>query len=319
MRKSLFILLLLPVALSAQFTARQIRVHDPVMFRQDSTWYLFCTGQGIAVWSSPDMKIWTPEKPVFPQAPEWAVAAVPGYKGHTWAPDISFHNGTWYLFYSVSTFGKNGSCIGLATNKTLHPGSPDFKWTDHGKVLQSVPGRDDWNAIDPNLAFDEQGIPWLSFGSFWSGIKLVKLNPELTAAEGPLFSLASRRPNGNSAIEAPFIFRKDGFYYLFASVDFCCRGERSDYKMIVGRSRHITGPYTDQKGEDLMKGGGTLVLEGDKDWYGVGHNAVCTFDGRDYLVFHGYDAGNRGRACLRTAVLHWEDGWPKPEAQPLLP
>lgn len=311
MLKNLFLILLFPTAVSAQLTARQMRVHDPVMIRQDSTYYLFCTGFGIAVWSSKDMETWQAEKPVFAQAPAWATAAVPGYKGHTWAPDIAYHNGTYYLFYSVSAFGKNTSCIGLATNKTLHPYSPDYQWTDHGKVLESVPGRDDWNAIDPNLALDEQGVPWLAFGSFWSGIKLVKLDSTFTATKGALISLASRRNPGNGAIEAPFIFRKDGFYYLFASVDFCCCGEKSDYKMIVGRSRTITGPYTDKAGQDLMKGGGTIVLEGNKDWHGVGHNAVCTFDGKDYLVFHGYDAANRGRACLRMEVLHWKGGWPQ--------
>ena len=62
-----------------------------------------------------------------------------------------FTMGLYYLYYSVSAFGKNTSCIGVATNKTLHPSSPDYKWTDHGKVIQSVPGRDMWNAIDPNL------------------------------------------------------------------------------------------------------------------------------------------------------------------------
>lgn len=315
MLKTLSLLLLFPAAVSAQLTAHQMRVHDPVMIRQDSTYYLFCTGFGISVWSSKDMKTWQAEKPVFPQAPAWAMEAVPGYRGHTWAPDIAYHNGTYYLFYSVSAFGKNTSCIGLTTNKTLHPDSPDYQWTDHGKVLESAPGRDDWNAIDPNLAFDEQGIPWLAFGSFWSGIKLVKLDSTLTKTEGALISLASRRNPGNGAIEAPFIFRKDDFYYLFASVDFCCRGEKSDYKMIVGRSHAITGPYTDKAGIDLMKGGGTLVLEGNKDWYGVGHNAVCTFAGQDYLVFHGYAAANRGRACLRMEVLEWKDGWPRPRVE----
>ena len=162
-----------------------VPAHDPVLIRQGGTYYLFCTGQGIAVWSSKDRKTWQAEKPVFAAPPAWAVAAVPSFKGHTWAPDISFANGLYSLFYSVSSFGKNTSCIGLATNKTLNSTSPDFKWIDHGRVIQSVPGRDMWNAIDPNLARDAAGTPWLAFGSFWDGIKLVKMRPDLSAPAEP--------------------------------------------------------------------------------------------------------------------------------------
>ena len=136
---------------------RQTTVHDPVMIKQGDTWYLFCTGWGISSFSSKDMQNWKKEKPVFASAPQWAVNAVPSFKGHIWAPDISYHNGKYYLYYSVSAFGKNTSCIGLAINKTLDPASPDFKWEDQGKVIQSVPGRDMWNAIDPNQIDDENG------------------------------------------------------------------------------------------------------------------------------------------------------------------
>src|SRR5690242_19510923 len=113
-----------------------IPVHDPVMIRQDSMYYIFCTGRGISVWSSTNMKNWKREKPVFDTLP-WAVQTIKGFRNHIWAPDISYHNGLYYLYYSVSAFGKNTSCIGVATNKTLNSSSPDFKWTDHGKVIQS--------------------------------------------------------------------------------------------------------------------------------------------------------------------------------------
>ena len=299
----------------------RIGVHDPVMIKQDSIYYLFCTGRGIAVWSGKDMKEWKRESPVFASPPEWAVKAVRGYRGHTWAPDISYHNGQYYLYYSVSAFGKNTSCIGVATNKTLHPSSPDFKWVDRGKLIQSVPGRDMWNAIDPNLVFDENNTPWLSFGSFWNGLKLVKLNNDLLTVAEPQewYTIASRRLQNNSpdtsagdgAIEAPFIFRKGKYYYLFASVDYCCRGVNSTYKMIVGRSEKVTGPYLDKNGGSLARAGGTILLQGDKEWYGVGHNAAYTFDGKDYLVFHGYDAKDNGRSKLIIKAISWtDDGWP---------
>ncbi|GGK61663.1 arabinan endo-1,5-alpha-L-arabinosidase [Rufibacter glacialis] len=299
-------------------TLDNMTVHDPVMVRQGNTYYLFSTGQGISVWSSPDLQTWKKEAPVFASAPEWATQAVAGFKdNHIWAPDISFHKGNYYLYYSISAFGKNTSAIGLATNTTLNPQDKNFKWVDHGKVIVSVPGQTNWNAIDPNLFLDEKGTPWLAFGSFWGGLKLVKMHQNrLRVAQdlSEIPTIASRRKNvtqGANAIEAPFVFRKNGYYYLFASIDYCCKGAKSDYKMIVGRSKNAQGPYVDKNGLALEAGGGTMLLEGNEKWHGVGHNAVYTFDNIDYLVFHGYDATQNGRAKLRIEKLTWDpEQWP---------
>jgi arabinan endo-1,5-alpha-L-arabinosidase len=321
-RPILWLALLLATGTRGLAQPEKTPVHDPVMIKQGDTYYLFATGPGIAVWSSPDRNTWKREKPVFEQAPAWSVAAVPGFKNHIWAPDISFRNGQYYLFYSVSAFGKNTSCIGLATNKTLNPRDPAYRWEDRGKIVQSVPGRDLWNAIDPNLAFDEDGKPWLAFGSFWTGLKLVKLKDDLTglADAPPEWRTVASRPRafgtadtsaGGAAIEAPFIFRKGKYYYLFASFDYCCRGANSTYKIVVGRSEHITGPYRDKTGKGMSEGGGSPLLAGDEAWHGVGHNAAYTFDGTDYLVFHGYDASDNGKSKLRIQKLGWDaDGWP---------
>ena len=306
--------------LNAQQLQHDIPVHDPVIIRQDSTFYIFCTGVGISVWSSHDMKNWKKEAPVFNTPPQWALNAVPGFKGHIWAPDITYHNGLYYLYYAVSAFGKNTSCIGLAVNKTLNSSSPFFKWIDKGKVIQSIPGRDMFNAIDPNLIIDENKQGWLAFGSFWNGIKLVGLNDSLTApqAQEHWYTIASRKRSfdiadtlaGDAAIEAPFVFKKDKYYYLFVSFDYCCRGEKSTYKIMAGRSEKVTGPYLDKEGLPMMYGGGSLVLEGDKRWHGTGHNAVIDVGGEDYMVFHGYDATDNGKSKLRIEKIKWVDGWP---------
>ena len=301
---------------------RETPAHDPVMIRQNDKYYLFTTGNGISVFSSKDMKNWRKETPVFSKVPEWVNKALPNYRGSSmWAPDISYHNGKYYLYYAVSAFGKNTSCIGLAVNKTLDSASADFKWEDMGKVIQSVPGRDMWNAIDANLIVDENNTPWMTFGSFWDGIKLVKLNPDLASIAQPeqWYTIASRPRDfsapdssaGNAAIEGPFVFRKDNYYYLFVSWDYCCRGEKSDYKVVVGRSKKVTGPYFDKLGVSLAQNGGTLVVQGDnKEWYGAGHNSAYTFDGKDYMIYHGYDAKDRGRSKLIIREIKWEDGWP---------
>jgi arabinan endo-1,5-alpha-L-arabinosidase len=301
---------------------RETPAHDPVMIKQGDKYYLFTTGNGISVFSSKDMKNWRKEMPVFSKAPGWVNQALPNYRGSSmWAPDISYHNGKYYLYYAVSAFGKNTSCIGLAVNKTLDSASADFKWEDMGKVIQSVPGRDMWNAIDANVIVDENNTPWMTFGSFWGGMKLVKLNPDLASIAQPeqWHTIASRPRNfgtpdssaGSAAIEGPFIFPKNSFYYLFVSWDYCCRGERSDYKVVVGRSEKVTGPYLDKNGVSLAQNGGSLVVQGDnKEWFGAGHNSVYTFDGKDYIIYHGYDAKDRGRSKLIIDELKWENGWP---------
>ncbi|TKB95229.1 arabinan endo-1,5-alpha-L-arabinosidase [Pedobacter cryophilus] len=309
---------------------QNVSVHDPVLAKQGDTYYLFCTGQGIAMWSSRDLKNWKSEKPVFAAPPEWAKQAIPSFKGHIWAPDISFYNGTYYLYYSVSAFGKNTSCIGLATNTTLDPTSLAYRWVDHGKIIQSFPGKTNWNAIDPNLITDKKGNPYLSFGSFWDGLKLVKLSEDRMSVvedltqiptiasrkkkvseENPLSIDDNPKDAGGNAIEAPFIFKKGKYYYLFASIDYCCKGPKSTYKMIVGRAKQLTGPYLDKTGVSMAEAGGSILLEGDKNWYGVGHNSVYTFNDTDYLIFHGYDAADNGKSKLRVEKLAWDKkGWP---------
>jgi len=155
--------------------------------------------------------------------------------------------------YSV----KNTFAIGVASNATLHCGSPGFKWVDRGKVIQSVPGRDNWNAIDPNLVTDKNYIPWLVFGSFWGGIKMVQLDTGFTAVPQPEMwhTVAARKRNvtiadtlaGDAAIEATFIYRHNNYYYLSVSFDYCCRGANSTYNVRVGRSTKVEGPYFDRE------------------------------------------------------------------------
>jgi arabinan endo-1,5-alpha-L-arabinosidase len=293
-----------------------INVHDPSIIREGNTFYLFSTRAGISIRCSDDLIRWRLCGDVFGHLPLWAVRDVPGLRG-LWAPDISYFNGRYNLYYSASTFGSNRSSIGLTTNETLDPASDKYRWVDQGKVISSSDS-DDWNAIDPNIILDERGQPWLSFGSFWSGIKLRKLDPatgKLDPKDSTLYSLASRprTPDLAGSVEAPFIIRKSGYYYLFVSFDFCCRGKDSTYNIRVGRSQTVTGPYTDRDGNDLREGGGTLVLAGRGRWRGPGHCAILTGKDGDRIVYHAYDAEKRGIPTLRIGSLIWDaKGWPAP-------
>ena len=289
-------------------------VHDPTVIEEAGRFYLFSTRAGISVRCSEDLVRWRLCGDVFGHIPQWAVEEVPGLRG-LWAPDISYFNGRYHLYYSASTFGSNRSAIGLVTNQTLDPSSENYAWKDQGKVIGSS-GSDDWNAIDPNVVLDEAGQPWLSFGSFWGGIKLRKLDPatgKLSTQDETLYALASRPRSKElpGAVEAPAIVRRNGYYYLFVSFDFCCRGAKSTYNVRVGRSRRVTGPYVDRGGRALTEGGGTLVVEGGGRWAGPGHCAVLQTKGGDKLVYHAYDTEWRGTPTLRIADLFWDkEGWP---------
>ena len=290
------------------------QVHDPSIIKEGNTYYVFSTRAGIAIRCSKDLIHWQLCGDVFAHLPEWAVKDVPGLRG-LWAPDVSYFNGRYYLYYSASTFGSNHSSIGLATNETLDPSSDKYRWVDQGKVIGSNID-DDWNAIDPNVVFDEHHQPWLAFGSFWGGIKLRKLEQatgKLSSQDQNLYSLASRPRTSSSpgAIEAPNIIRKNDYYYLFVSFDLCCRGANSTYNIRVGRARRLTGPYIDRSGKAMIEGGGTLVVGGAGRWAGPGHCAVLREREGDHLVYHAYDTEWRGVPTLRISTLHWDsEGWP---------
>lgn len=297
--------------------------HDPVLIKQDSIYYLFMTHGGVA--KSRDLENWTRIGRIS-TAFDWVnEAIVPGYRRGFWAPDIQFFDGLYYLYYSVSAFGKNASAIGVMINKTLDQTSPDFLWKDKGMVVQSIPGRDFWNAIDANVIYEqgEKGdtVGWLSFGSFWGGLKLVKLAPDMISLAEPQewYGIAKQegtfgRPDnngGNGAIEAPFIYRNNEFYYLFASIGYCCKGLESTYKTIVGRSKKIIGPYLDQDGKSMNSGGGTILAAESEDYAGIGHCAVYDFDGKTIFVAHGYDKHDQGKSKLVIKEMLWdENDWP---------
>ena len=309
-------------------------VHDPVIIREGDTFYVFCTGGSprrggfIPIRCSRDLHNWTRCGAVFEKLPEWATREIPGTRG-TWAPDISYFNGRYHVYYSISTFGKNNSAIGLATNTTLDPNSPDYKWQDHGMVIRSTEGQTDWNAIDGNLILEGEDKAWLCWGSFWSGIKMRRIDRatgKLSTEDTTLYSIASRPRTGQhqtppvtGAIEAPFIIKHGQYWYHFVSFDFCCRGAKSTYKIMIGRSDIVTGPYVDRDGRPMTEGGGTLLLDASEGgrWVGPGHCALLQDVSGDYLVFHAYDSlSQRSRSELKISTIVWEDGWPRVAALP---
>jgi arabinan endo-1,5-alpha-L-arabinosidase len=294
-------------------------IHDPCIIRDGDSFYVFCTTphrdtpKQIPCYRSKDLINWKRAGHVFDALPAWAKSAVPKSES-CWAPDISFVNGQYLLYYACSTFGSNGSVIGLAANLTLNPEDPRYHWEDKGLVLESK-SSDNYNALDPNHIVDRDGKHWLAFGSFWSGLKIMELDPASGKPKSDAKIIAiAERPKPPDAIEAVFIISRAGNYYLFCSFDFCCRGADSSYYTVVGRSKDILGPYLDKSGEPMLEGGGTVVLAaagGEPRWRGLGHCAVLRDEDKDYIVYHAYDADHDGRPTLRIAPMGWtDDNWP---------
>lgn len=280
--------------------------HDPTMIRTSSGQYLlYATGGGISNKASSDRTSFRNGGDAFSSRPGWwrNYSSVP----EAWAPDISYHGGKYLMYYSVSKFRSNTSAIGLATSSTGQPGS----WNDQGTVYTSS-SSSDYNAIDPNLFVDGDGKWWLSFGSFWTGIKMIQINPSTgkqLSSNTTRYSLASRG-TGPNAVEAPYIVKRGSYYYLFASYDTCCEGTSSTYKVKVGRATSITGPYVDKNGVSMMNNGGTPVLESHGSIIGPGGQSIMNDADGDLIVYHYYDGNDNGTPKLGINLLNWSTGWP---------
>ena len=295
----------------AAFGSRGVHVHDPsTIVKCGNEFWLFYTGRGIPSCHSKDLMNWERGPAVFTNAPAWVAKAIPRNRWmYYWAPDVIHRGDRYLLYYAVSVFGKKTSAIGLATNPTLDPNDPKFHWTDRGIVIQTG-ATNNFNAIDPAVSQDADGNLWLAFGSYWTGIKLIQLNPKTgkrIAAGSPVYSLAF-----NGSIEASYIYRHDDFYYLFVDWGQCCRGTNSTYEIRVGRSKKITGPYLDKNGTDMMKRGGSLFLDSTGPFIGPGHAGIISAKGKDWFSCHFYDGTRRGISTLAILPLQWDtNGWPE--------
>jgi arabinan endo-1,5-alpha-L-arabinosidase len=291
-------------------THLDIGVHDPSMIWNGSRYFLFATGGTLNIRSSTNMQQWNNVGNIFNAVPGWITTALGANPGSLWAPDISYFNCTFHVYYAGSSFGSNNSVIGLATNPTLDSTSSSYKWTDQGLIVQTKTS-DNYNAIDPNVSYDDTGAPWLAFGSFWSGIKMRKLDAttgQLSTTDPTLYSIAGR--NGG-AIEAASVISHNGYYYLFVSFDACCKGVSSTYRTMVGRASKITGPYTNKAGAAMTTGAAEQLLATSGRYIGPGGGTAFR-NGTTYLyAFHYYDGDNDGNSKLQVRPITFDaTDWP---------
>lgn len=298
------------------------RIHDPTLAIVDGTYLAFGTGEeggvgqgAIRIVASPHGKVWHQAGWLGKGVPSWA-GDVLGYRPrNVWAPTISRHEGTYYLYYALSSFGEQVSAIGLMTNARLDPAHPARGWKDQGLVLKSDTTRS-YNAIDPFRLDTSDGKAWLSFGSYWDGIRLVEIDPKTgKPLEGAKpVKIASRH---GASIEASSLLEHDGHFYLFVSYGRCCAGVMSTYHIMVGRADRITGPYRDRKGRPMTNGYAETLQRSHGRFIGPGGQEAFSTRKGDILVYHYYDKTDHGTSKLEIAPIHWtKDDWPELDPVP---
>lgn len=337
--------------------------HDPTIVRDDDGTYVMfstdaCGGAasdspgtmrtpvaGAHLRTSPDLVNWTWHGTALdgvpPAARAWTKAT------GLWAPEVvrwptPDGHPRFHMYYSASTFGSNTSAIGLAVaDRLLGP------WHDTGIVVRTRSSEQSQNAIDAAVTWDENGTPWLTYGSFFSGIFTLRLDSETgrPAAPGDLGQVIARRPHSvAAAIEGAYLLRRPGCggpvkpargagpdYLLFTSFDSLF----SSYSVRVAGADTITGPYRDRSGAlmtDLTLAPdsiGTRVLVGHQlargpGWLAPGHCSVLSLPPSaggqaegDFLVHHVRLADNPTEHTAQIRRLVWtRSGWPAVSPQP---
>lgn len=289
----------------------EVSVHDPVMIKENGKYYIFCTGKGVGILESEDRRHWRHAGSVFTSEtlPLWHKDDIKEQDGHLWAPDIHYRNGEYHLYYSVSAWMNFNSSIGYATNKTLDRNSPDYKWVDHGKVIDFRNGGKGVNCIDPNVIVDRDGRVWLIYGSYRAGLRMIELDP----VTGKLRDEA--RPDvitlTTSLGEGAFAIFREGYYYLFASRGKCCSGLESTYNVVMGRARNVTGPYLNRDGSSWVSNRCTPFMPGTYEQPGRGHNGFFTENDTTFIVYHSYERSAGGEPRLNIEPVRVDScGWP---------
>lgn len=274
---------------------------DPTVIKAaDGYYYLYATEdiRNLPIYRSQNLVDWDFVGTAFTREsrPKW------NPKAGIWAPDINYIDGRYVLYYAKSEWGGEWTCgIGVATAD-----KPEGPFTDHGAMFIS----DEigvQNSIDAFFISDN-GHNYLFWGSF-RGIYGI----ELTADGLSIKPGAEKKEIAGTFMEATYIHKRDGYYYLFGSAGTCCEGDNSTYRVTVGRSENLFGPYTDKQGQLLLDNNYEVILHGSAEVVGPGHNAEIITDnsGQDWLIYHGFSRTEpKAGRMVYMDCLEWIDGWP---------
>ena len=279
---------------------------DPTCIRTaDGTYYLYGTEdtRNMPIYKSDDLVNWTFVGTAFTEATRPDFPTSVSYDDPSlWAPEIRYIKGKYVLFYSLAKWGQEWlSTVGYALSD-----SPEGPFVPKGYVFTSEQVNVQ-NSID-QFFWEEGGKYYMLWGSF-HGLFMVEL--DVTDDWNITPKLDTKVQLAGNAYEGVNVWKHGGYYYLFVSYDFCCRGLKSNYKVVVGRSKDVTGPYIDKEGRKLTQGGGSLVIGQNDDFVAIGHSAAYHFDGKDYFMAHGYSRTEDGASKLFLREMTWDEaGWP---------
>jgi len=289
--------------------------HDPSVVQRasDGVYFRFDTGSGIQITKSSSLSgPWVIQGYALPDGSSISVTGNTGTD--LWAPDVHLVDGTYYMYYAVSTFGSQISAIGVATSTTMEYGS----WTDHGATgIASTTGKL-YNAIDPNLIVVGSSYI-MNFGSFWDDIYQVPLSTPLLHGTADSYNIAYNA-SGSHAEEGSYMFYYSGYYYLLISSGICCDYETTlpaqgdEYRIIMCRSTSATGGFVDQNGIDCTASGGTTLLASHGIVYGPGGQGIFTDSSLGPVLYYHYADTDIGLADADYQFgwnqITWSDGWP---------
>lgn len=288
---------------------------DPTVIRMGNEFYVYVTGGRVRGYRSTDLLNWNrigSVSEVFTQRPDFTDDNVS--ETGMWAPDINYFDGKYVMYYSISKWGGGATCgIGVGISDLPQgpflppPGNPNGKLFVSGEIGVH-------NSIDPCF-FEEDGKRYLFWGS-WGGIHMT----ELTADGYAVKDMTKKKQVAGKSFEAVYIHKRGNYYYMFASIGACCEGMNSSYKVVVGRSTRLDGPYLDKNGVDMNSFDAwnpthynPIVLRGNEMFAGPGHNSrIITDDkGVDWMLYHAYVHNGSDSRSLMIDKVEWDaDGWP---------
>jgi len=276
---------------------------DPtIILADDGYFYLYATEdiRNIPIHRSEDLVNWKSVGTAFTDATR------PTFEpnGGLWAPDINIINGKYVLYYSMSVWGGEWTCgIGVATAD-----KPEGPFTDHGKLFRSNEINVQ-NSIDP-FYIEEEGKKYLFWGSF-RGIYAIELSDDgLSLKPG-----AEKQQDAGTAYEGVYIHKRNGYYYMFASIGSCCEGLNSTYTTVVGRSDNLFGPYLDKQGRSMTENYHEVIIQKNQKFVGTGHNSEIVQDkaGQDWIFYHAVSVEKPKGRVLMLDQVGWENDWPSIE------
>ena len=273
---------------------------DPTIIKRGNYFYLYHTGGYVPIYRSENLVSWERIGAAFSNESHPTFVE----NGGVWAPDINYIKGRYVMYYSMSTWGGVWTAgIGVAVSH-----SPSGGFSDRGKLFDSTE-IDVKNSIDPFYYEEEDGTKYLFWGSF-NGIFAIELSDDgLSIKEG-----AEKKQIAGTLTEGTYIYKRDGYYYLFGSAGSCCEGLKSTYHMVVARSKNLLGPYVDKKGNSSLSNNFSELLQASDETKGPGHCSEIVEDdkGKTWILYHGYQVANpeAGRCVYLDQIMWDNDGWP---------